>query len=475
MRTTLQFFAVTLLLMFSCQSNPTENSTTSQNDVQIDEPQLVVQPIQLKQEKAIDKPFDNIDVPFQTFNYSNSKGSTIDIKTGSQIKIPKGAFVDKNGNPVTKNIKVKYREFHDIGDIMLSGIKMTYEDEQQSGDFESAGMFEIRAYSGDEELSLKPNKEIDVEMASYKSGDFNSYSMNEETSDWEFIEKSRAEKNTRKSEKLAAIDAEESNLEVVCEMVPRELLEGEEAFDLDFSLNRHHELKLFSGAMWFVNGGIQQVNSFKKDRNSYNELSLEPGDSCGTFTLSLWNRKDAFTNGNKTTYSVTPAWKGKEHKRIKKDFKQNMEEFKTKAKELANQRRAVEREADLVRGFKLRGMGIFNCDKVFDYIKMVSVGLIITCKEKIKNWWYITQNKKVAIKYYNPTIQNFKYNPNSTNSVMAILPNDKIGIVTEEAFQSAYDLFRSSDDPNKKLELELEIEPEPVAEKKEFKKHISKF
>jgi hypothetical protein len=475
MRTTLQLFAVTFLLMFSCQSNENENSTTSLEIVQKEEPQLVVQPIQMKQESVIDRPFDNIDIPFQSFNYSNSNGSIIDIKTGSQIKIPKGAFVDKNGNAVTKNIKIEYREFHDIGDIMLSGIKMTYEDEKQSGDFESAGMFEIRAFSNNEELSLKAGKEIDVEMASFKSGDFNSYTMNEETAEWEYIEKSKAEKNNRKSEKLAALDEEESNLEVVCEMVPRELQEGEEAFDLDFSLNRHHELKLFSGAMWFVNGGIKEVNRFKKDRNSYNELSIEPGDSCGIFTLSLWNRTDAFSNKNKSTYSVTPAWKGKEHKRIKKDFKQNMEAFKTKAKELAAQRRAVEREADLVRGFRLKGMGIFNCDKVFDYVKVVTVGLVISCKEKIKNWWYITQNKKVAIKYYNPTVTNFKYNPNSTNSVMAVLPNDKIGIVTEEAFQSAYDAFRLSEDPNKKLELEIEIEPEPVAEKKEFKKHISKF
>ena len=459
-----------IFVLISCQGETAENEN-------FDSPQ--VEPItqitsQLKQEDVIDKPFENIDVPFQSFNYNNKKGSTIELPSGTLIKIPKKAFQDENGNPVSENIEIKYREFHDIGDIMLSGIKMTYQD----GDFESAGMFEIRAEESGKNLELKADKEIDIEMASYREGDFDSFVMDEKAKQWNFIEKSKAKPNERKQKRIEKNKAAEASLLPVCSEQPRALKDTDEIFDLDFSFYRHKELSFLNGAMWIIKGDDDTKKKFKYDRKQYNDISITPLDSsCNDYTIQLWNRSevDADKDPVKTTYTAEPVWTGNELRKAKKDYKKRLREFKKQLKEIEKERRSLEREADLVRSFKLKGMGIYNCDRTLDYIKMVAVGIIISCKEKIKNWWYITMNKKVAIKYYQPNDGTFKYNPNGENSVIAVLPNDKLGVVTPEEFERAYEAYRKSDDPNKILEVEMTVEGESMAERQQFKKHIARY
>lgn len=461
---------VLLFFVWSCTTEPQHQDT----DTTITDSIATVTPLQYKQNEVIEKPFEHIDVPFHTFNYNNKRAKNFELPSGTLIQIPKNAFVDSHGNPVKGDISINYREMHDISDIMLSGIKMTYGD----ADFESAGMFEIRAEQEGEALKLAEDKEIDMELASFRSGEFDSWVMDEEKKEWSFIEQSKASPNTRKTAKIAALDSAKTGLAPICSEEPRKLTAEDQFVDLNFGLNRHHELELFQGAMWIVKGGKKEVDRFKGDRKNYNDLSLTPIDtSCNDFVLSLWDRKnwDASNNSEKTTYVVEPVWDGNEYELAKKDYKKRLRAYKKELKRIEKARRAAEREADLVRSFKLKGMGIYNCDRTLDYIKMVAAGIIISCSQKIKSWWYITMNKKVAIKYYQPNDPNFKYNPNSDNSIIAVLPNDEIGIVTDEEMKAAYDAYRKSDAPDKTMEVEMQLKGESAADRKEFKQHISRF
>jgi len=459
-----------ITLLWSCTSEPS---------VETVEPTAVdtvaqIAPTQYKQNEVINKPFNDIDVPFKTFKYNNKRANSYELASGTLIEIPKNAFVDVDGNPIKGDVEIQYREMHDISDIMLSGIKMNYQD----SDFESAGMFEIRANQEGKELKLADDKEIDIEMASFRSGDFDAWVMDEEQKEWSFIDKSVPKPNTRKTQKIAALDSSKNVLQEVCSEEPRKLQAGDQFVDLNFELNRHHELELFQGAMWLIKGGKKEEDRFRNDRKKYNDLSLTPVDtSCNDFVLSLWNRRNwnDENDTNKTHYTVEPVWDGNEYELAKKDYKKRLKAYKKEAKRIEKERRAAEREADLVRSFKLKGMGIYNCDRTIDYIKMVAAGIIISCSQKIKNWWYITMNKKVAIKYFAPNDPNFKYNPNSDNSIIAVLPNDEIGIVTDEELKKSYNEYRKSSDPNKVMEVEMQLKGESAADRQEFKKHISRF
>ena len=142
-------FLTLLLHLFSCGTIEMNESVVADQS-SIDTVAGQVEEVQLKQIGVIDAPFDSCEIPLTEFKMEKNKKTTIELASGTEIEIPKGCFEDQNGNPVEENITIAYREFHSVAEIMASGINMTYD----GGDFESAGMFEIRAFAKDEELKL---------------------------------------------------------------------------------------------------------------------------------------------------------------------------------------------------------------------------------------------------------------------------------------------------------------------------------
>ena len=457
-----------LVLVFLIQSCTDQEIPAEQPIVVVKESQNDPQSeLQFKQSKMIDRPIDQIDIDFQVFDYSDRQGANISLSSGTTITVPSDAFQTINGEDVSGKVDIHYREFHNISDIMLSGITMVYED----GDFESAGMFEIRAFSNGDELALKPNKSIDVDLASYKSGNFNQYNLDEKTKKWNFIEKSKPRKNQRKLDKLSKNDSIMKAFKPVCKIRPQVFNDGDEVFDLSYHLSERSDMDVFSGAMWRIEGDEQVKERFRHDQRGYNDFEIMPYDSCNTYRIALWEKRDIERVPDTSYYLATPVWKGKQYDNVLDSYSEKIKQFNHRVAEVAKERKCINREADLIRSFKIKGMGIYNCDRVLDFLKMVPLALTIKFKDKIKTWWYITQNKSIAVKYYQSDIENFKYNPNAVNGIIAILPDNKIGVVSNEEFIAAYKNYQSGE--NQKLILELEEQPDPVLKKETFAQNIS--
>lgn len=105
-----------------------------------------------------------IDLPIITWEISVNKGMAKRLPSGSTIKIPPNAFIDKYGNPIEGKVNVNYREFHTSSEILASGIPMDYQD----GNFESAGMFQLNASVNNEPVYLAKNKKAVVQLAMSK-------------------------------------------------------------------------------------------------------------------------------------------------------------------------------------------------------------------------------------------------------------------------------------------------------------------
>jgi hypothetical protein len=58
-------------------------------------------------EPIIKKPFKNLDVEFQKYSINAEKGDKFTARSGSYIEFPPNAFVDKNGELIKGNVKVK--------------------------------------------------------------------------------------------------------------------------------------------------------------------------------------------------------------------------------------------------------------------------------------------------------------------------------------------------------------------------------
>ncbi|MCG8574303.1 MAG: hypothetical protein MI810_05405 [Flavobacteriales bacterium] len=462
-------FLCSIFLFVACSDETSnQNETAIVTDQTVSEEEI---PTFDKQESMIDRPFEGVDIPFQTFTYDNGQTNVYEISTGSRIEIPKDAFRLANGKKVEGDITIQYREMHDLEDIMISGIKMSYEEADTSGDFESAGMFEIRAKSNGEELKLADGKKIKVDFASYKEGDFKSYAMNEATANWEFIEEKPAVKNIRKFEKIQEAESRLEELEMVCHVEPQELKSTDNVVDIDYNFNDYPNLEIFRSAMWIIAGGKVEENRFNRISQSYDRLEIEEADSCNYFNLKLFKKNNGEWEEN--TFLARPVWGGKAYKKAKKNYKKKIKEYNKLQKKLKRQRETAEKEADLVRSFVLKGMGIYNCDRIMNFITFGAASLVLICKEKIKNFFLITLNRQASIKFYNPTVADFKYDPNGTNSIIAVLPGNKVGVVSEKAFAKAVEKLKG--DESDKLELELEIKPHPVKSKADLQNCRPRF
>jgi hypothetical protein len=163
-------------------------------------------------------PSKKINVPHSSYKVNNSKGGELTHTTASKIKIPKNAFVNKQGEAIVGEVEIKYREFHDRADIISSGIPMTYDSAGTQYHFESAGMFDIAGYQNGQPVYIAPGKDLEVELASQQAEDhFNQYKLDTVVKRWDCMKhdspicektapaKAVSNGNEQQSDKVSAI------------------------------------------------------------------------------------------------------------------------------------------------------------------------------------------------------------------------------------------------------------------------------
>jgi len=147
--------------------------------------------------KGVKSPLPALDIPQTEFTVDAAMGGVITHSSGTQIYVPANAFVDASGQPLQGEVTISYREFRDQLDFVVSGIPMTYDTGGTTQVFESAGMFEMNASVGEQEVFLAPGKQVDMQFASTDAApSFNFYEYDAENGGWEV--KGKAGKVTKK-------------------------------------------------------------------------------------------------------------------------------------------------------------------------------------------------------------------------------------------------------------------------------------
>ena len=164
--------------------------------------------------EAVIKPaLNNINVAFASYTVDCNSATEIKYKTGSLISIPANAFMDEKGNTISGKVDIRYREFHDPVDFMLSGIPMTYDSAGKQYLFESAGMMQIEGYQNGVPVKIKPDKKISVKMVSGQQGNkYNLYSLDTVKGAWTCLGKDKIlEEKNKKTGKRKPINVFEDN------------------------------------------------------------------------------------------------------------------------------------------------------------------------------------------------------------------------------------------------------------------------
>jgi hypothetical protein len=303
----------------------------------------------------INEPSQKLKIPYSVYKINNEQGGNITHHTSSKIKIPKNSFVDKNGKDIIGDVTIEYKEFHDMGDIVVSGIPMTYDSAGTTYNFESAGMFNIKGSQNGEPVFIKPDKVLDVELASSTKDDlFNQYYLDTLKKNWQCLKRDRAlmpAKTNSKAVVIAHPQITDPKLEILkreiehiipkkidsvkvvyatkAERLPKakepvkpvKLTPGKATFKLEGSNNDFPELAAFDNVIFEV--GPENRNYSKELHDiTWSDIKISQGPVKGKnylLNLSYRNRFEKLI--------VYPVLSGDDYEKAEKIYEQKLENY----------------------------------------------------------------------------------------------------------------------------------------------------
>ena len=394
----------------------------------------------------------------KTFQIDASKDTTLLFETGSIINILANSLVDENGNAITGMVEIRYREFHNLGEIILSGIKMTYDSSGTEYHFESAGMFEILAFQNNRPVFVADNKSIQVKMVSLdsKKEKFNQYFLNPSNNSWEYIGE-----DTPEISSFPYSSANNSNsFDVIKPKVKRK--KGQQ-FTISINYENFPELMAFDQVLFEVSPDTKNFNP-KTANIKWEDVEIKRIDKTNKFTVSFIN--------DSTSYSVIafPVVDEKDLKKSKakwdflyQNYQATLNKRETKQQEASIQfnkqisfyekaqdlyNRLAKKDEQMIknvqlteglifRNFQVNGFGIWNSDcpnsmPQESIVKAIYKGVDGNVIE-VKSVSLI--NKDLKTQYYLYEGKTVYYNPESNNLLLVITKDNQIGVFNSEDFK----------------------------------------
>ncbi len=398
-------------------------------------------------ENKISPPFKNVDVAYTENTIDPSTGGVIKLENGTRINLPKDAFINSDGKLVKSKVKIKYREFHNSAQILMSGIPMKFGNEN----FQTAGMFEIKGTT-EKDIPVQIAKEaaIRVEMASFTTGDeYSFYYFNEQEGQWILKGTSTAQENEEKKLKLKSLpEIAEAPLK------PIKQQENSLVFDLEVNAALYPELNDFKDVVWQYAGSDPEKNPEKTPwvfTNQWSFVELQRiSEEGNTYSLHLSDRKRDFTT------IVSPVLNGRHYRQALARFQKKLLVYENA---LAAQKAEIDqlsREADLLRTFEINNFGIYNWDCFYNKQEFaIKLNADFKFDKEIpgvdlKNisFYLVTGNQRAVITYNFDTKNNFTFNPNDENKLIAVLPGNRIAYFRNEDFKTMLNSINASGNSN---------------------------
>lgn len=290
----------------------------------------------------INPPLKKMDMPPSTFIVNTAADTNLVYTTGSTIVIPQEAFMKADGTPVKGDVQLKYREFHDPIDIIMSGIPMNYDSAGHSYQLESAGMFDISASQDGQPLLLRPGKTLAVNMVSHtNSDDYNVYYLDTVQKRWEYVRENTAANNT--VQPIYSIDKEKEKVFLAAhpaEAIPEteKLVAPAKAdpaaynFSIDYKADEFPELAVYNGVKFEIAANDKSYNPKLAER-VWDEVAIHRHEDGHHYTITFSSGKEQHS------FNASPVVDANNYEAALKDF-----EYKQSRYELLLRRRQKQEE-----------------------------------------------------------------------------------------------------------------------------------
>jgi len=447
---------VALCLLFACKKNVKESNA--------------IKKIEIK------APIPGLEAKFEEFTVENNKNQVITTKSGTKITIPVNALVDKNGKPIEGSAKLKFREYHNAVDVLLSGIPMNIKSDGEERIMQTAGMFDIRAEQNGEEIGIAKDKKIDVRLVSFQTGtDYNVFRFDDTGRGWEFVdynknvevnaEKEKLRKSIEKKNPTLAFPLDDKYFSFdywgildamfkddwnkVYENGKNPKIQSRvKEYGLVWLNTNCHELIKYQGVemiaammVWKRVSGNTFPAWLKDDARDYTQLTALGGN---LYQLKIESNKGGQVY-NAVIEAVMPLTSL--FRNTPEYWKKNYEEGLAKVQEEMKQ---LKFEADVYRSFEISKFGIYNYDKLLDdndAIKIIANFNFNGKSDDLSDVYYILDDKTI-IRYFKGDWGKVKLKQNATGRFVSIMKGKAVCIFTQDEYSKIdFDGLRKKDNP----------------------------
>lgn len=221
---------------------------------------------------ALNTPFETLDKPFVSKKVNAENGGTLDYPSGSKLIVPANAFIDKNGNPVTGDIDIQYRELNDHVSMFLAGVPKNLDQHKQ---LQSSGLVHIQGYKNEEPVYLKNDKKLAVELETtipygIPTEKLKVYAFNNKENQWQYnsddqvevvrVNKSSTTEEDAKAQENKALEKIKANhAEPQKPLAPTKPTKKITVLDLDIDTEQFPELKEYNDILWGTYENIEDL------------------------------------------------------------------------------------------------------------------------------------------------------------------------------------------------------------------------
>lgn len=387
---------------------------------------------------SVKPPFEKVQVQTRTYEVDAVKGGEVNMPNGTYITVPANAFVDEKGNPVKDKVSIEYQEFHNAAEIMASGIPMNYDSAGEHLNFQSAGMFQINGQSNGQPVSVAQGKSLTVSMASTEAGSqYNFFRYDPEKHNWDLKGTATAEPNRQKQQELASLgDLPKKPI------MPAEIDHNATVLDLDVNYALYPELKSFDDVLWQYAG----TDPAQDPKNFTNALGQTNWSNVKLSAVDIDHeiyRLDLDCNGKHFITNVKPVLQGKDLKKARERFGKYMADYKQQVKAHEDEQARLTNEADLLRTFAVSNFGIYNWDCAMHDPAVVQAPATFHFDQRVSNnvtVYLISGDDRKIVTYYPGTWNEFAFNPNTRNCLVAVMPGDRLAVFGSDDFAKIDDL-----------------------------------
>lgn len=426
---------VMLCLLFACQPN----AQTADGQSDFSESDIAESVVDFAQ---VAPPIPGQEVAFTSFTIETSSEQVIELDNGTQITIPANSLLDGQGNPITGKATLQYREFHDVVDVLFSGIPMGVMNGEKKEIFQTAGMMEIHAEQDGQSLSVDPNKPISVEMASYRFAEgsqqttpegYGQYFFNEEKGQWETL---KAQDQPQPNPRLAqATEADSSSPMPAAPKKPRKATKPNETFNFAVDYSKFPELADYKDISWEY-ASIAEAGTVNPNTDSWvfteawKTASIESRKGSKEIFYIKLNRP-----GKEAKMIVRPVVSNESYAAAMQIYQRQQAQYKALRKQRDAAQSLAEQRAKSVSLFSVANFGIYNIDRFYkrNSVKQVQAQFVFdsfSLEDDLPAVYHVVKDANAVIPYYhqrNGYTWNgdfFRFYPREKNSLVSFIGGD---------------------------------------------------